>query len=651
MSTPHLRRRALLLTLLLIGAALRFADFGQLPPGLYHDEAQHGLDALAVLQGQHPLYFTANNGREPLYIYLVAASVRAFGRSPWAVRLPSFFIGFLTLAATCRLARQLWGRKEAGWALAVFAVTFWPIHLSRVAFRAVLLPLFTALFLAEGVRAVRRDSRRAWLAAGLLYGAAFYTYTAVRFTPVALGLFFHLALWRWREPTLRLWRKGWVALPGALAAVAPLALYALRHPEQFLLRTDQVSILNPAINGGDLWGTLWRHALRTAGMFFVRGDFIWRHNLALRPVWRLPLGFAFIVGLLLLGREALRARPPSAAKASLVLLWTVVMMLPTLLAEDAPHFLRGVGVLPTAALIPAYGLAWLERRGEGRRWLRWLPFALLLGGGAWTTYDLFVRYAQAPQSYAWFEAGPVEAAGEINALRGVGWDGQRMLHGPASGRALYADGELWGAWTAVPFLVPREAVTFALPERLEPPAAFVAWPYEDWIARLRPRLVHPLRLGVEEGPSAQGDRDPEPFLIAYLVTVDSPSPPSPPLARFEEGIVLQGVETDERDGRLCVRLLWQAGACPEGRYKVFVHALRGETLLAQHDGEPTYGLLPTSDWQAGDQFVDEHCMAVGEKVERLRIGLYEAGTLRPLQRLDAAGAPAGTWIELPLPPP
>ncbi len=633
--------RLLVLALLLLGAVLRFAEFAQLPLGLYHDEAQHGLDALTVLQGHYPLYFTANNGREPLYIYLVAASVRAFGRSPWAVRLPSFFIGFLTLAATYRLARQLWGRRTARWALAVIAVTFWPIHLSRVAFRAVLLPLFTALFLADGVRAVRRDSSRAWLAAGMLYGAAFYTYTAVRFTPVVLGLLFHLALWRWREPTLRLWRKGRLALVSALATVAPLALYAMRHPEQFLLRTDQVSILNPTINGGDFWGTLWQHALRTAGMFFVRGDFIWRHNLALRPVWRLPLGFAFIVGLLLLGREALRARPATAAKASLVLLWTAVMMLPTLLAEDAPHFLRGVGVLPTAALIPAYGLAWMERRGKG--WLRLLPLVLLLGGGAWTTYDLFVRYAQAPQSYAWFEGGPVEAAGEINALRGVGWDGQRMLHGPASGRAIYADAELWGSWTAMPFLVPREAVTFGLPERLEPPSAYVAWPYLDWRSALRPRLPHPALVGVRHGPMAQGDRDPEPFLIADFITVDAPPASAEVLARFEDGIVLHTVEVERTRNGLCLHLLWEAERAPSGPYKVFVHALRGDQRIAQHDGEPAYGLRPTTEWQAGDWIEDEHCLPV-PSIEAVRIGLYDAETLHNLRRLDAEGE----WLELPL---
>ena len=76
------------LAMILVAAAVRAPGLGDVPPGLYHDEAFHGLDALDVLSGQAKLYFPTNNGREPLYIYLVAASVGTFGRSPFALRLP-----------------------------------------------------------------------------------------------------------------------------------------------------------------------------------------------------------------------------------------------------------------------------------------------------------------------------------------------------------------------------------------------------------------------------------------------------------------------------------------------------------------------------------------------------------------------------------
>ena len=69
-SSKLLWERAIILALLLTGAVLRMAGLGQVPPGLYHDEAQNGVDATHVLEGELKLYFEANNGREPLFIYL-----------------------------------------------------------------------------------------------------------------------------------------------------------------------------------------------------------------------------------------------------------------------------------------------------------------------------------------------------------------------------------------------------------------------------------------------------------------------------------------------------------------------------------------------------------------------------------------------------
>ena len=62
------------------------------------------------------------------------------------------------------------------------------MHLSRIGLRAILLPLLLALAFWLAAEAYRRDSVRGWLAAGLVYGAAFYTYLAARFTPLLILL-------------------------------------------------------------------------------------------------------------------------------------------------------------------------------------------------------------------------------------------------------------------------------------------------------------------------------------------------------------------------------------------------------------------------------------------------------------------------------
>ena len=48
----------LLLTITLLAVFLRLYRLDALPPGLYHDEAYNGLDALALLRGDdRPLFF------------------------------------------------------------------------------------------------------------------------------------------------------------------------------------------------------------------------------------------------------------------------------------------------------------------------------------------------------------------------------------------------------------------------------------------------------------------------------------------------------------------------------------------------------------------------------------------------------------------
>ena len=634
---------------------MRLWAAGRVPPGLYHDEAQHGLDALNVLQGHFPLYFAANNGREPLFIYLVAGGVALLGRSPLAVRLPSFFVGFLTLAATYDLARALWGRRAGRWALAVLAVTFWHVHLSRVGFRAVLLPLFTALWMAQAARALRTGRTRHWVAAGALYGASWYTYIAARFTPIALAAMVLYGLLVHRDAVRRAWRGAAVFCAAALAILAPLGIYTLVHPEIVLTRSGQVSILSPEINGGDVLGTLARHTLRTAEMFFVRGDRIWRHNLAWRSVWGPALGLAFVIGL----GVALAAFRRNGG-AGLVILWTACMALPTLLAEDAPHFLRGVGVLPTAALLPALGLSWIasahptpgpEHRSHRPFHISQLAFLLLGLEGVLTAYDYFFRYANAPLAYHWFEGGPAAMAGEINTLVGAGWDGRQMLRGPNSGRAIFMDRQLWESWTAVPFLVPESEIRF-LPMTDQPQVdngiAFIVWPYRGWEPDVLPWLPHPAYLRITDGPQAQGDRDPAPFTIALFIQGD-PRPAVPePVARFEGGVLLRAALVQPTTDGARVRLWWDAEAGPDAPYTVFVHYLRDGVRLAQDDAQPGRGHLPTTFWQSGDLVLDEHLLPGVEPDparDILRIGLYRSDTGEGLSILDAAGNPAGGWVE------
>ena len=656
-----------MVAVLVAATALRLLAFGEVPPGLYHDEAYHGLDAAGVLEGRLPVYFPANNGREPLLIYLIALAVGLLGRSPFSLRLPAFFVGVLTVAATGAAGRALFSRRVGVFAAAVLAVMLWHVHLSRVGFRAVLVPLLIALVAWQTALGVRVGRWRHWLAAGLLYGLSFYTYTAVRFTPVALvaiGLYALLTCSVARAPRSsagsRLWRGIGLSVLAAIVVMGPLAIYTITAPHVVLGRLGQVSISNPQVHHGDFLGMLGAQALSTLGMFFVRGDRIWRHNVPWRPVFDPVLGAAFVWGLLVAIRR-LRRNPA----AGLVLIWTAVMSLPTLLAEDAPHFLRAVGVLPMVVFLPALGLNWLVARLRvPSLGLAMVTLTLLFGLGC-TAVDYFGAYARAPMVGYWFEDGAVTLAGRVNSFLGKGWDGERMIHGQPGARRVFLDRRLWAEWPQVRFLVATpDAVTLGLEGRRSggppgSPVAIFAWPYEGW-RQAWLLLPEPAEVTVEEGPFSQGDRDVEPY-TTYVAFFAAPPDPAPvAMARFSEGVELLGVSVmpvegpgvSRVGGGVRVRLRWRATAPLSDDFTVFLHYLRDGERIAQADGHAAGGYFPTSNWRRGDIINDDHYLVEVETLhpgrDGLLFGLWQPESGARLYLLDAASNPTADWITLPV---
>jgi hypothetical protein len=86
-----------------------------------------------------------------------------------------------------------------------------------------------------------------------------------------------------------------------------------------------------------------------------------------------------------------------------------------------------------------------------------------------------------------------------------------------------------------------------------------------------------------------------------------------------------------------VRLHWHAVDTPESNYHSFVHLLGTEDqILAQHDGTPGEGQLPTLGWLPGEYVVDAHRLYLPAELPpgeyRLVVGLYDpVSDLRPGQ--------------------
>ncbi len=678
-----------MLLVITMATALRFWALGTIPPGLYHDEAFNGLDALSVLEGERPVFFEANNGREPLFIYLVALSVAVLGRSPGAIRIVATLLGTLTIPATYLMAKAMFNRRIGLLAAAITGLTLWHVNLSRIGFRAVAMPLLVALALWQLWLGLKNGHKRHFLAGGLLYGLTFYTYLAARFTIVALaafGLYLIVGSWRLGIGSWKLEVRGWIRsalifVLAALVVLAPLMVYVAAHGDAFLGRVGQVSIFNPAINGGDFWGTLLRHVGKTLLMFTNRGDFIPRHNVPLRPVFDPILSAFFLLGLVLC-LIRFRQRPEHA----LVLIWLAVMILPTILAEDAPHFLRSVGVLPVAFVVPAIGLDYLWRFLENRITFEAQTVAVgavalvLTFGLGDTAVDYFGRHAASQDLSYNFETAAVHLATQANRFLGTGWDGAGLGargHPLPPDRHLYIVDRLWQDWASVRFLVPPSPNLTILAESVKLPqissdlglssrrcteteVMLILWPYEGY-SRYLSLLPVGSTIAAQEGSLERGDLEKEARLL-YITFTATPAtiPSGEPEARFEEGLTLVGhrlAAVSPQELRLS--LLWRAEAEIEADYTVFVHLMRDgfdtpsatqpkDAILAQDDSPPAGGYYPTSLWRVGDIVSDEHTLALPEPYDpskhKLIVGFYQLETLHRLQVLDEAGKPVNDHV-------
>ena len=355
------------LLIFILTAALRLIALPNVPPGLQHDEVFHGHDAVTVLLGYRPLYFTSNAGNEPLFIYLMSLTIGLFGNNEWGIRLAAVSCGLLTLLFTYLWIRRAYTDRIALIAAAFMAVSFWPLFLSRVGLRAASVPMLAALTAWLLFEALQRRQRRWFVLAGIALGVSLYTYPAARTLPIVFLLFWLLTSILSRKLNKSLL----MTLLTALIVFAPLGVVIATQPQADVRLQQLGGPVQEALNGN--FEPVLHYTLDTLGMFNIAGDPIARYNLPGRPVFDLVTGLLFLGGLLIALRKW---REP---RNLFVLLWLPIGLLPSMLSDSAPSFLRASASLPVAFLFPALALEWLIDRASLRQHGK--PIALILIAG------------------------------------------------------------------------------------------------------------------------------------------------------------------------------------------------------------------------------------------------------------------------------
>ncbi len=387
------KQKFLFISILILSVFFRFYLIGQMPGGLFPDEAANGLDINMMQNGQLQPFYERGNGREALFFYLLWGSVEIFGKGPWQHHIISALVGTLAVVMTFFLTRRLLliseGEDEAdptkhaekisraNWiallAMFTMAVSSWHVVLSRTAFRANMIPLFTTLtlyFLVATYQA-KTKAKRYWhaIGTGVAFALGFYTYIAYRiFAPVvAILVFWPMLVDIFKAPRFTQIKRYF--FPTVLAGIAfvvvifPLAHYFYTHPGSFVGRSGQVSVFNPELNQGDLIGTIGEVTGLSLKAYFADGDLNWRHNISGQPFLSIIISPFFLIGLIIATLRAARYTfLPHKYKSDWIYFvlagWFWSMLVPVVTtAEGIPHGLRSIGTIPPVFILAALGVA------------------------------------------------------------------------------------------------------------------------------------------------------------------------------------------------------------------------------------------------------------------------------------------------------
>lgn len=412
----------LLLLILILAFFLRFWHLSSIPPGLYPDIAANGTDAIRALQTNHfQVFYLTNNGREGLFLNLIALSFLIFGVSILAIKIVASLFGFFTVLGTYLLSKELFNKKVALLSSFFIAVSFWHVNFSRMGFRAIVLPFVLVYSFYFFFRGIRRNSWFDFILGGLFFGLGFHTYISWRLAPAIIVVWVLAKIILDRKFWSTYWPKILVFIASSILAALPLLYYFLIHPADFMGRAGDVSVFKQA---GALKLIL-INCLKALAMFNIYGDGNWRHNLSGAPMFTIPLGLLFLGGLILaiikLFKDFKKRDSNKFFIYLFLLLWFALMLLPTILSsESIPHALRAIGVIPVCLIFAGvftcwlFGLKFWTKFSKRIKITAFIILLLLISGLEINRY--FVAWANSSDVHGGFTENLVNVGDYINNL-------------------------------------------------------------------------------------------------------------------------------------------------------------------------------------------------------------------------------------------
>lgn len=418
-----LRRFGWLLLIFLTAVFLRFYEINETPPGITHDEADHGITALSIVEGAREIYFTVGYGREPLFDYSTAAVMSLIGPSYLAGRVTAVFFGLILIAGMYAWVRRAFDNRTALLTSMGIAVGFWPVMTSRHSLRSITFPalyVFALTLFWLGLRDRRLPilgkKLSPFVMGGIVLGLTFYTYIPARI----LWILFPLLAGCWtlsgQADSRRVWRGTAMMLLIGFIVASPLFYYLYEHPEAELRIRQLNAPLNAAFEGE--FEPLIKNAVSSLGVISFSGDNQWRYNISGRPFFQPVMGALFYLGLATSVWRLFRPSDKLGDRLAHVgiVSWLVAGLAPALITGPQLSTTQAIGMQPVLYLFPALGLVTLYqlrlgnvRSSTRRRAALSASIVLFASTALLTARDYFVTWANAPEVRVQYETTMVAA--------------------------------------------------------------------------------------------------------------------------------------------------------------------------------------------------------------------------------------------------
>ena len=347
--------------LLVTALAARVVLLDRIPWLLAGDEASVGISAREFLDGAWNNPFRVAWYSFPSLFFLIpAASIRLFGQTIEALRLPAVVAGSLTVAALFFYGRAAFGRTLAFFSAAYLVFFHFHIHFSRIALNNIWDGLVFALFAYLLWRAWSEERPALFAWAGLVAGLGLYFYTSARLLFVMLPVWLLVAWLRERTKVRRIGANWIVLLASAAVVVLPLAVFFASHPGEFNAPMARVSLLGGwlerevAATGEPGWRILLDRLGDSALAFTGRNLTHW-YKIDHPMLLPLPATL-FLIGLLVSFWRALDLR------YTWLLLWLGAGVAVGGLSESTPAAQRYIFVAPAVAVLVTLPLAEVAAR-------------------------------------------------------------------------------------------------------------------------------------------------------------------------------------------------------------------------------------------------------------------------------------------------